>query len=252
MNLTVVAVANGEPRESYLQRGFSAFKDSCARYDIQPLILGWAEPWRGLGSKPKLLKGAIESEVIDTEFLIFADAFDTCFAQDPRKAAEMLQKAHGIGKDSPQIIWNGERNCFPRQEWASHHPITRWPWRYFNSGLSVGSTEAYYAILTQIGLDKRPDDYRKADGSWHHENDQDFLMEKFLFGQCGSDEPKMKIDHGCLLFQTMIGETMEGFDLIDGPLVRNNRTGTCPVAFHWNGPAKSNNTMEPILTHLNL
>lgn len=255
MNLTVVAVANGEPRESYLQRGFHAFKDSCARFDIQPLILGWGAPWRGLGSKPKLLKAAMEAETINTEFLIFADAYDTCFTQDPRKGVEMLKKAREATRDILHIIWNGERNCFPRAEWADHHPPSDWPWRYFNSGLSIGATEAYYAMLSQIGLEKRPDDHRKADGSWHHENDQDFLMDKFLHGQCGPDEPRMFVDTGCNWFQTMIGETMEGFDLIEvegQPLVRNNRTGTSPIAFHWNGPAKSNGTMEPILNHLKL
>lgn len=252
MSLTVVAVANEEPRESYLQRGFGAFKNSCRKHGHEPVILGWAERWRGLGSKPKLLKRAIENRAITTPYILFMDAYDTCFSQPPEYLLRAFQDMRETGTFRPQILWNGERNCFPRAEWANEHTKTPHPYRYFNSGMSIGATEAYYAMLSQIGLDQRPDDHQKPDGSWHHENDQDYLMEKFLFGQCGADEPLMAIDTKAVVFQTLVGETMDTFELLKHQGIRNRITGTYPGAWHFNGPSKTAGTMEPILHHLGL
>ena len=251
-NLQIVAVADGEPSQPYLVRGFGAFKDSCRKYGHEPIILGWGDRWRGLGSKPKLLKRAIEDHTITAPYILFMDAYDTCLAQPPEYILRAFQDKMIDGADQAQILWNGERNCFPRQEWASHHPETPFPYRYFNSGMSIGATEAYHAMLSQIGLDQRPDDHQKPDGSWHHENDQDYLMDKFLHGQCSADEPVMAIDSKADVFQTLVGETMDTFELLPHKGIRNRLTGTYPAAWHWNGSAKTNGTMEPILQHLRL
>lgn len=248
-NVTVVAVADKEPVQPYLATGFSAFKKSLQPFGHAPLILGWDSPWKGLGSKPKLLKKAIEDGLITTDWIIFSDAFDVAFSDSPEMIVAIARDEY---PDS-RITWNGERNLFPPStERMNGHPESQYPYRFFNSGLSVGRTQDYLQVLTEMKVDERPDDYRKSDGTWHHENDQEWWMEKFLWGQCSPHELKMEIDYKCALFQTMVEESLGNFTLQKNGLVKNNITKTRPKAWHWNGPAKTNGTMEPILKHFDL
>jgi hypothetical protein len=251
VNLQIVAVANGEPREIYLQRGFGAFKDSCRRYGFEPVILGWAQKWGGLGSKPKLLKKAIEDGTVNAKNIIWADAFDVAFARNPNETLEEFGIEYALSSRGPHIIWNCERDIFPNPDLAQYHPETDAPYRYLNSGLSIGFTDAYLQILTEMKVDEWVDDYQKPDGQWVHRNDQLDVQEKFLFGQCGEKELPMGLDQSARLFQTMTGETLETWDLTAGKLT-NLVTGNQPHAFHWNGPAKTAGTMDLMLRSLSL
>lgn len=250
--VTVVAVADKDPNQDYLMMGWNAFNKSLRRFGHEPLILGWGQPWKGLGSKPKLLKKAIEDGRVSTEYLIFTDALDVAFVRRP----EFILSAWEDHYPDAAIVWNGERNCFPCTEWAEYHPKTRCPYRYLNSGLAVGRTRDFLQVLTEMKVDDIPDDHQLPNGTWKHYIDQHFFMEKFLFGQCAPHEVKQEIDSECYLFQTMVGETMDRFRLVTGPdtakLLYNAKTMTHPLAVHWNGPSKTAGTMEPILKHLDL
>ena len=239
--VTVVACADREHDEPYLKRGFNAFRESCRKYGYEPLILGWGEKWGGLGTKPKLLKRAIESGRIETEHIIFADAFDVVFADSP--AAVEHRWLYDF--DYPCIVWNAELNCFPNAEYAKFHPSTGSPFKYLNSGLSIGKTADYLSALTQMRVEEWLDDYRKPDGSMYERNDQNDWMEKFLFGQCADDEPKMALDTDCFFFQTICSVPE---DWIEG--LENTFTQTKPQVFHFNGPAKTSPLFDRILTQL--
>lgn len=243
MTIDLVCVANGEPQHDYLRRGFAAFKASAKRHGLNPIILGWGQPWRGLGCKPKLLKRAIEDGTIKSEFILFADAFDVVFAGGRDEIVERWAAAFNGHK----ITWNAETNCFPDANLAAFHPPSPSPWRYFNSGLSIGMTEAYLAIFDQMGVDAWPDDFIKPDGQWHHTNDQGELMKKFLFGQCGEHEPRMNLDTGCVLFQTLVGVPADILAIEDGR-IRNTVTDSHPVVFHANGP-KESDVYHKVLQH---
>jgi hypothetical protein len=246
MSLQVVAVANGYPKEPYLQRGYEAFLKSARKFDFDPVILGWGQPWRGLGSKPKLLRKAMLDGTVHSEHIIFADAYDVFFASDPRQILNLFD-------DFPpaEIVWNAERNCFPRADWADHHPPAQSSFKFFNSGLSVGKRQAYLDIFNQMDVDNRPYDFQRQDGSWHHENDQGWLMEKFLFGQCGDHEPVMKLDTGCRMFLNMVMVEPDDMQIGEGMAVCKE-TETQPLAFHFAGGAKTAGLMEPILKAFNL
>lgn len=246
MKLQIVAVANGYPQHDYLQRGWEAFLKSSRRYGFEPIILGWAQPWKGLGSKPKLLKKAIEDNTVSSNHILFVDSFDVWFADNPEKILEYF-----LTQSSHRIIWNAEKNCFPDADWGVHHPKTDSPFKFFNSGMSIGETDAYHTIFKQMNVEDWPDDHQRRDGTWHHVNDQKHIMEKFLFGQCSPDEPKMRLDSECQVFQTLTGVTADELDIQPG-IVRNLVTNTSPIAFHANGGSKTAGLMEPILQALNL
>lgn len=246
MKLQIVAVANGYPVHSYLKRGWEAFLKSSRRYGFEPVVLGWGQPWRGLGSKPKLLKKAIEDGLVSAEHILFVDAFDVWFADNPE-----LILSYFKDQSDYQIIWNAEKNCFPDAEWAVHHPPTDSPFKFFNSGMSIGKTSAYHTIFTQMDVESWRDDFQLADGSWCHVNDQQHIMAKFLFGQCSVEEPKMALDQDCQMFQTLTGVEEGELDIKPGCIL-NLVTGTTPVAFHANGGSKTDGLMEPILKALDL
>lgn len=248
MKLQIVAVADGYPTHSYLKRGWDALLNSCRRHQFEPVILGWSKPWTGLGSKPKLLKKAIEDGTVSADYILWIDAFDVVFADSPEKILDTYLAEFA---DKYRIVWNAEKNCFPDADWAQHHPKTDSPFKYLNSGMSIGDTKAYHTIFTQMGVDSWPDDHQRPDGGWHHVNDQQFVMAKFLFGQCAEDEPKMTLDTQCKMFQVLVGVEPEELEITSSG-IRNKITNTSPIAFHFAGGSKTAGLMEPILQSMNL
>jgi len=246
MSLQIVCVADKEPTAPYLVRGFAPFKASCVRYGFEPIILGWGQEWRGLGSKPKLLKKAIEDGTITADKIIFADAFDVVFANNPCFIEELWK----VYYSSAKIVFNAERSCFPDASLADKHPDTPYPFKYLNSGLSIGYTSAYLECLTEMEVDSWPDDHKQADGTYYHRNDQDDWMQRFLFGQCGN-QCKIVLDSKCELFQTLTDCTFNDFEISD-VVIRNLITGKVPLAYHANGGAKTGDLWEPILQQLKL
>lgn len=244
--LQIVAVADKAPTHDYLLRGWNAFLASCRRYDYEPVILGWGKPWTGLGCKPKLLKQAIDNGIITADHIIFADAFDVWFADHP---LVLLGSARANYPDSG-IVWNAEKDCFPDRELAKFHPQTESPFKYLNSGLSIGCIDAYMECLTEMKVDEWVPDYQDSNGRWHHRNDQNDWMLRFLFGQCPG-QVKMSLDSNCEIFQTLTNVQPEELKFFDAG-VWNNTTSSRPLAFHANGPAKTAGLMEPILKHFNL
>lgn len=245
-SLQIVAVADGYPKHDYLIRGWEAFLKSSRRYGFEPVILGWGQPWNGLGSKPKLLKKAIEDGTVNAEHILFMDSYDTFFSDDPERILEWFLK-----QSLHKIVWNAEKNCFPNPEWSKDHPPSLTPFRYLNSGMSVGELSAYLTILDQMKVEEWADDHQLPDGKWLHVNDQEFFLAKFLFGQCGKHEPKMGLDTGCEVFQTYVEVHPDEIEIAKGKIL-NKTTGTFPIAHHFAGGSKTAGLLEPVLRTLDL
>ncbi len=227
--MQVVTCANKSPTAPYYL--FDEFKTSLAKYGIEPIILGWGEHWGGLGSKPRMLKKAIESGRITSEDMIFCDAFDVVFLGDP----------HDIPSHST-LLYNAEKNCFPDGTLADKHPDTPYPYKYLNSGLSIGKTQSYLDMLIEMKADEIPDDHQ-VNGQWVNPNDQDNVMRQFLFGSV-----PMKLDSGCGYFQTMI--MVEEGELTFEDKITNQVTGSSPIVFHFNGPSKEGCYRDRVLARL--
>jgi hypothetical protein len=242
--ITVVACANAMPSQPYLARGFNAFKKSCESFGFEPLILGWGEPWGGLGSKPKLLKKAIEARLIKTPYILFVDAFDVVFSRSPEL---ILEQWLDTKLPATEVTWNAELFCFPNHSYGQFFPETNSPFRYLNSGASIGTTDAYLRATKQMNVDTWLNDYRTESGQMYERNDQNDWMEKFLFGQCGEDEPKMELDYQCEIFQTIFGTEESWFAVNE---MYNLKTKEYPAVWHFNGPGKSHPLFDKILTKL--
>lgn len=243
MDFLIVTCADKPPKQSYYL--WDAFHRSLERYGIKPIVLGFGQKWRGLGSKPKLLQQAIENGVITSKVIIFCDAFDVVFAKNPAVIVEHLF-ASAAEVSGTEVVWNAEKSCFPNAALADNHPSCATPFRYLNSGLSVGFTDSFLKALKEMNANAIPDDFQNADGSWTHSNDQNNWMVQFLNGVVG-----MRLDSRCEVFQTMYNVTADEMDM-SGTLIRNTITNTTPAAFHFNGGAKTQGLREPVLKHLGL
>lgn len=67
-------IAFGTNRQAY----YDLFIESCKRYNIDPVILGWDEKWIGFGDKTMKIRDYIE-RLPDEEIVISVDPFDTIF-----------------------------------------------------------------------------------------------------------------------------------------------------------------------------
>lgn len=70
----VKVIAFGTNKQAY----FDLFIESCKRYNIDPVILGWNEKWVGFGKKTMMIREYIEN-LTDEEVVISVDPFDAIF-----------------------------------------------------------------------------------------------------------------------------------------------------------------------------
>lgn len=238
--MKVVTVANKRPVEAYYLYG--EFLESLKRHGHEPLILGTGPgEYGGLGSKPRLLKQAIDAGRITDERIIFCDSFDVVFGAAPELAVDIAEEFFD-GK----IVFNAERACFPDESLAAKHPQCRSSFRFLNSGFAVGRTSDFYTMLDWMKADEIPNDSRNADGSGCHPNDQLFFQHAFLSG-----ELPIALDTTVIICQTLCGVTDRDLDF-SGPEIENRETGGWPAVWHFNGPAKTNGLADPILRKLGL
>lgn len=223
MKVEIVTVSNREPKESYY--AFGAFKESLRRFALTPTILGWQQSWHGLMTKVRLLRQFLRDKKYQSDRLVVCDAWDVIFAEHPHGMIDFYE-SH-FGPDT--VVFNAERNCFPRGDLAERFPDPGTPWRYLNSGFMVGTPENILKIVEYMNIDTIPDDHQRSDGSWFNPNDQEYYTLAFL------DQPvKMVVDAECHLCQTMSGAQLYEFDFTFRPF-KNRVTGSAPKVWHLNG-----------------
>lgn len=239
---TIVTICTHWPHESYycLHEYFKSLKE-------EPVLVLDANyvNYTGLGSKPKGVYKAIKEGLIESKYIIFSDCFDFVFCRSPKDLFSTY-KLHF--EDFPLMI-SSEKNCFPADLKEQYDDLLYTsPYRYLNSGLIVGETEALLTVLEAMDLGNVPEDYRKEDGNMCHINDQELYQHIFL-----KQPVKMKLDYEQILCNTLHSVTLDELEFLDMGFIHNKTTGSMPASMHMNGNAKTENGLrEPILKHLNL
>ncbi len=236
--IPVITVSSHKPPQSYYC--YDEFFETCRAYGNSPINLcRHPSEYRNLVSKPKLLQKYLLAGNVKHKYLIFSDCWDVVFVESPEKILERFLTLN------TSIVFNAQRTIFPYiAELVDKYPDTGTPFRYLNSGFFVGETEAVIALLKHMKLENVGDDYRKPDGSMHHENDQDNFMRAFV------EQPvPMKIDFNCEIAQTLHGEVIEDFEVTktDKIRVKNKITNAYPMALHGNGSGKESVVMLEFL-----
>lgn len=235
---TIVTVCNRFPREPYFcLREFllTVFGEPLVRLGVFP------EKFGGLGDKPKLLYRAIKNKTIDTKYIIFCDCFDLVFTSKPELLINAFKNSHS------DIIISSEKNCFPDnlKDQYDQLPFTS-SYKYLNSGMIIGETDAILTALEAMDLVNVPDDYRKEDGTMCHINDQELWQQLFL-----KQPVKIALDYEQQFCNTLHSVKLEDLDF-GLSLIRNKETRTFPYSFHFNGNSKTEGLREPVLHHLKL
>lgn len=242
MSYRIVTIANKNPEFEQPYYTFTAFFKSLQ--GEQPLVLG-TQPgeYGGLGSKPRLLYKAIKENLITEKHIIFCDCFDLVFAIKPE---QLFLKYFQFA--SPLVI-SAEKNCFPGDTREEFDKLDNYgsPYKYLNSGMIVGETEAMLAVLESMDAKNIPNDY------WSEEhkcminpNDQLYYQQEFL-----KQPVKIVLDTPQRLCNTLHDVKIDELDF-NGDAIFNKETKTFPASFHLNGGAKTGGLREPILDFLKL
>lgn len=239
-NYQIVTVCSKFPTESYYC--LSEFINSLKGEKL--VALGTHEgEYGGLGSKPRLLYHAIKNKDIDAEYLIFCDCFDFVFAVDP-----FILYYQYLNLGMPIVI-SAEKNCFPtdlKEEYDKLSSPTSY--KYLNSGLIVGETEAILTCLEAMDAPNIPNDYWDNEkGVQVNPNDQLYWQQMYL-----KQPVDIALDFNQELCNTLHDVKIDELEFLNGGYIKNKETQSYPCSFHFNGGAKTGGLMQPILKHLNL
>jgi len=238
--IQTITYANGTPHDP--NHTFAEMQASLKINNGNSKILGWGDPWTGLGSKPKKLLEFLLSDRKQPEYTLFHDAFDVMFLADPM---EILEKMKEFFPEA-DIVFNAEINLFPEIENGEflYPPTGRY--RYLNAGFFIGKTQSIIDLLVSMKMDQyRADFYDEATNTWYnkHNNDQRWFLNEF---------PKkavpMALDHHAHLCQTLFMEDEKNLRFADYELT-NLLTRSNPLVVHLNGPAKEHPTGRQIKEH---
>lgn len=240
----VVAVSSHHPKQEYYI--FSAFLTSVRRQGQEPIILGTDRPWKGLMTKPRVMRDWLRT-VDGQKPLIVCDAWDVVFAGNPQEAWNLHEAACQKEFNADGVTFNAERSCFPLGHLADDpaFPPRPTPWRYLNSGFMVGKAKDILAVIDSMNIDAIPDDHQLPDGSWYNPNDQG----EYTLAYVRQPVP-MRLDWQCEICWCQHGTETRDIDITE-KRPKNLITGTVPIAHHFNGGAK--NEVQPfVLKHLEL
>ena len=235
----IVTIANRWPGESYYC--YRELFKSVGSNEI--LVLGTEHgQYTGLSDKPRILYNAIKEGKITAKNIVFVDAFDVVFADT---LEDVMFKFRIF--ECPIVI-GAEKNCFPGNFKPEYDrlPATS-NYKYLNSGVIVGETDAIMTVLEAMDAPNLPRDYHNPEtGTNYHFNDQAYYMDLFL-----RQPVPMKLDYDCFIAQNMQG-VEEGELDFSSVKIRNIETNNYPSIIHWNGGSKDKWSMPVILKHLNL
>lgn len=249
MKAEIVSISSHRPHESYYYH--DEFLNSIKRVGAEVTVLGMGEPWRGLMTKPNIVRQWLRDGKNKTDIVFFVDAWDIIFQKHPDEILDEYFHLVGPvdkGVDLP-LIFNAERNCFPGGDHCNAFPESGTPWRYLNSGFIVGPVCHMLALLESMDLESLGYDEQRPDGSWNHPNDQLEYLKAFV-----KQPVPMVLDTEaklCISLHDTKPEELEFFEQGGKKMVRNLVTGTVPGVLHGNGNGK-NNTLPLIINHLGL
>jgi hypothetical protein len=219
-------IAFGTNKQAY----FDLFIESCKRYNIDPVILGWDEKWVGFGKKTMKIREYIEN-LPDEEIIISVDPFDAIFLCGLDEIENKFNKIHAsflcgalsLGKFRG-AIYNYEFNKTDKKP-----PRTPTNYNFLNTGTWI-SRAGYARYL----IDELVDKHNMTDTS---------MDQQIITGLYIQNSHKVDIDWNCeifhnLLFKDFITRRADLKDLIfyDSRII-NKASGSKPCILHASGNA---------------
>ena len=205
-NFNIHVVTVGTDREKC-----NRLYESASKFGINIINIGQNIKWTGGdttgpsgGIKINLLKNYIEP-LSNYDVILFTDAYDVFFNSDINTIVNRAKTLEA------QIVFAGEKYCWPNKFLSKKFPDTASPYRFLNSGLFIGQVGAIKSAFSSIIM--------------NDEDDQLYCQMKFL-----AHNHSIKIDHNCLLFQCYEPEVY-----IKDKSLYNPITNSFPCIYHGNG-----------------
>ncbi len=196
---------------SYPSRYSSIFFASLEKIYLSTSIFGLNQNWLGLGWKLKIVARALE--YVDSDLVLFADAFDSIIVH---REDEIVKKFREFNHP---FVCSAETNCHPDSRIASFYPVAPTRYRFLNSGGWIAEVDYARDLFRRLKIEDLPDD----------DNDQRFLANAFV-----RDPSILKLDYQCEIFQSLWNAQQDlSFDPVRG--IFNHLTNTTPSVFHGNG-----------------
>ncbi len=243
-------ISYGTNKQAY----FDLFMESCKRHSIEPVLLGWGEPWIGFGKKTSDIRD-YAATLPESEIILSVDPFDVIFLcgtdEIERKfkdsGARILLGAMKFGKVM-QKVYDAEFNKSGRST-----PATPYGYDYLNSGTYI-TTAGFFVKL----IDKFISDY----GMTPTTMDQEIFTSLYI-----TNKEEIQIDWKCeifhnLLFSNPITRKPDMTDIeYHGSRIYNRSTKTSPSLIHASGNALmedialslgySGKTIRPVENNIN-
>ncbi|MGB8359241.1 MAG: glycosyltransferase domain-containing protein [Bacteroidales bacterium] len=215
------------------QAFYDLFIESCRRYNIEPVILGWGEKWVGFGRKSMMIREYIRG-LPEDEIVISVDPFDVIFLcgldeienKFNNMSASFLCGALKLGKFNG-AIYNYEFNKTDKRL-----PETPTKYNFLNTGTWI-SRAGYAGYL----IDELVDKYQMSETS---------MDQQILTGIYIRNSHRVDIDWNCeifhnLLFKDFVTRKPDLKDLhFNTTRVINTASGSKPCILH----ASGNTNME--------
>lgn len=220
--LTVIAY--GTEKQAY----FELFMESCRRFGIDPVILGWGDRWIGSGEKLISICKFI-SDLPADEIILSVDPFDVIFLAGP---GEIERKFRVM--NTPFLSGALKINAFNARVYNHEFNRTREPtpvtpsaYNFLNAGTWI-STAGFARRLFQVLIDDNrlvPSDI-----------DQEILTALYI-----QDSSRVDIDWRCSIFQNLLFKDfvrrqpdLSDIHFLEGR-IHNTATGTWPSLLHASG-----------------
>ena len=220
-------IAYGTEKQAY----YDLFLESCKRYQIEPVILGWGEKWIGFGKKVMEIRDYLK-QLPDDQIVISVDPFDVIFLCGIEEIENKFTNLHipflcgALKLDSfNRRIYNFEFN-------RTHREIPHTPtgYNFLNSGTWISRAGYAIALIDEL-IEK-------------HHMTETTMDQQLLTGMYIQDSTVVGIDWKCeifhnILFKDFITRKPDLKDIVfDTTRIKNSATGTDPCILHASGNAK--------------
>ncbi|MGD0582586.1 MAG: glycosyltransferase domain-containing protein [Bacteroidales bacterium] len=220
-------IAFGTNKQAY----YDLFIESCNRYKIKPVILGWNEKWIGFGKKSMMIREYIKS-LPEEEIVISVDPFDTIFLCGLEEIENKFNKvpssflcgALNLGKYNG-AIYNYEFN-------KTHKSLPRTPtsYNFLNTGTWI-SRAGYAGFL----IDELVDKFGMIETS---------MDQQLLTGIYIQNSYKIDIDWKCEIFHNLLFKDfitrrpdLKDLEFYDRRVI-NTASHSSPCILHASGNAR--------------
>jgi len=223
-------IAYGTDKQAY----FDLFIESCNRFQIEPVILGWGEKWIGFGRKVMEIRDYIK-KLPEDELVISVDPFDVIFLCG---IEEIENKFNSL--NVPFLCGALKLDAFNRSVYEFEFnrtskmiPETPTGYNYLNSGTWIARAGDAIKIIDTL-IEK----YQMTEVSM----DQQLLTGIYIknSSMVGLDW-KCEIFHN-ILFRDFVTRRPDLKDIVfNGSRIKNRATGSVPCILHASGNARMRN-----------